>query len=137
MSYVFLEHTADVKFRAEGPSIEEVLRESAKALLFTMRGDINILEQKEEVFEVSGKDREVLLHNFLEEFLFFLDAKNFLVSSIKELSIDLESLKIRCVVLGDDADNYKFTNDVKAVTYNEMYLREQDGKWSCQVVLDV
>ena len=50
---------------------------------------------------------------------------------------------------GDKAENYKFTNDVKAVTYSEMYVRETevsgersaDGGlrrgWECQVVLDV
>ena len=135
MSYKFLEHTADVKFRAEGLTIEELFVSVAEAMNETIRGDIKILEQKEKAFEVEGKDSVNLLYNFLEEFLFLLDAENFLVSKIKILEID--GTKLKCVVLGDDADNYKFTNDVKAVTYNDLDVGEFEKGFFCEVVLDV
>ncbi|MFH1521532.1 MAG: archease [archaeon] len=135
MTYTFLEHMADVKFRAEGSTIEEMCVSSAEALNETIRGDIKILEQKEKSFKIVGKDKENLLYNFLEEFLFLLDAEDFLVARIKSISIEGNNLK--CVVVGDIAENYKFTNDVKAITYNDMFVREEDGKFICQVVLDV
>lgn len=135
MSYRFLEHTADVKFRAEGSTIEEMFISAAGALNETIRGDIKILEQKEKSFEVEGKDSESLLYNFLEEFLFLLDAEDFLVVRVK--SVLIEGNKLNCVVVGDSAENYKFTNDVKAVTYNDMFVREKENGWECQVVLDV
>lgn len=135
MSYRFLEHTADVKFRAEGSNLNEMFISAVDALNDTIRGDIKILEQEEKSFEVEGSDNEGLLYNFLEEFLYLLDAEEFLVSRIK--SIEIGEDKINCVVVGDKADNYKFTNDVKAVTYSEMFVREKDGGFECQVVLDV
>ena len=145
MTHKFLEHTADVKFRAEGSTIEELYSSAVDALNETIRGDIKILEQKEVSFDVEGKDREELLYNFLEEFLFLLDANDFLVANIKSISIS--GNKLKCVVVGDSAENYKFTNDVKAVTYNEMIVREEKGvpnghapvgsKFVCEVVLDV
>lgn len=153
MSYEFLEHTADVKFRAEGSSVEEMFVEAAGALNETIRGDIKILEQVEKGFEISlkddsskdystehsgepdGKDLLGLLYNFLEEFLFLLDSEDFLVAKIKE--IEIKDNKLACVVVGDVADNYKFTNDVKAVTYSEMVVKQEGEKWVCEVVLDV
>lgn len=135
MSYEFLEHTADVKFRAEGSNIEEMFSSAADALNETIRGDIKILDQFEKSFEIDGKDNEELLYNFLEEFLFLLDAQSFLVARIKSISIG--DGKLECVVVGDDVDNYKFTNDVKAVTYSEMKVEEKKGKFVCEVVLDV
>jgi len=135
MSYEFLEHTADVKFRADGVTIEEMFSFAADALNETVRGDIKILEQEERLFEVEGVDNANLLYNFLEEFLFLLDAEEFLVARVKEIKI--EGDKLKCVVVGDDVDNYKFTNDVKAVTYSEMVVKEKDGKFVCEVVLDV
>lgn len=137
MSYTFLEHTADVKFRAEGSTLDEMFLEAAKALFFTMRGEIIILEQEKRILEIEGNDMESLLHNFLEEFLFLLDSSDFLASGISSIEIDEDSFRIRCEVFGDKAEKYKFTNDVKAVTYNEMYVREKEGKFLCQVVLDV
>lgn len=130
-----MEHTADVKFRAEGLTIEKAFISSADALNETVRGDIKILEQKERGFEVEGKDKESLLYNFLEEFLFLLDAEDFLVAKIK--SVLIKGNNLHCIVVGDSAGNYKFTNDVKAVTYNDMFVREEKGKFVCQVVLDV
>ena len=58
-----------------------------------------------------------------------------MVAGIKDISID--NNKLKCVVVGDSAENYKFTNDVKAVTYNEMVIGERKGKFYCEVVLDV
>ena len=135
MGYEFLEHTADVKFRADGATIEEMFVAASEAMNETVRGDIRILEQDERSFEVEGKDLVGLLYNFLEEFLFLLDAEDFLVSSIKEIKIEGNICK--CVVVGDVAENYKFTNDVKAVTYSDMFVEEKDGKFVCEVVLDV
>ena len=94
-----------------------------------------ILEQEDRSFEVEGKDDVGLLYNFLEEFLFLLDAEDFLVAGIK--SIDIEGNKLKCVVVGDAAKNYKFTNDVKAVTYSDMFVKKEDNKFVCEVVLDV
>ncbi len=135
MGYTFFSHTADVKFRAEGSTIEEMFISANDAMEEVIRGDIKILEQEERIFEVHGKDNMSLLYNFLEEFLVLLENDSFLTARIKSIEFREDGLK--CVVVGDDAENYKFTNDVKAVTYSEMFVREEDGKFSCQVVLDV
>jgi SHS2 domain-containing protein len=135
MSYEFLEHTADVKFRAKGASLEDMFVSASEALNETVRGDIKILERSEKSFNVDVSSVEELLYDFLEEFIVFLDSEDFLVSKIKSLEIRGNSLK--CIVLGDEAKNYKFTNDVKAVTYSDMVVDQRDGKFICEVVLDV
>jgi len=135
MGYSFLEHSADVKFRAYGDTLEETFVFASEALNDTIRGDISILEQEEKSFEIEGADDMSLLYEFLEWFLVTLDSEDFLVSKIKDISI--KEGKLKCVVVGDKAENYKFTNDVKAVTYSEMFVREIEGGFECQVVLDV
>jgi SHS2 domain-containing protein len=137
MSYDFLEHMADVKFRAEGSTIQEAFSSAADAMNEVIRGDIKIIEQRSVDFDVQGKDLKELLYNFLEEFIFLLDSEDFLVSSVKDIEIDKNNFNLKAVVLGDSAENYKFTNDVKAVTYNEMIVEERNGKFVCEVVLDV
>lgn len=91
--------------------------------------------KKEKKIEVKGKDFESLLYNFLEEILFLLDAENFLISKIKKIKI--HNLKLNAVIIGDEVSNYKFTNNVKAVTYNDMFVKQEKKKWAAQVVLDV
>jgi SHS2 domain-containing protein len=133
--YKFLEHTADVKFQAYGSSLKEAFVNSAYALKETIAGKIKIKSQISKEIKVKGKDNEALLYNFLEEFLFLLDSEGFLFSKIKKINIIKG--KLICDVAGDNARNYKFTNDVKAVTYNQMFVKKIGNKFVCQVVLDV
>ena len=137
MPYSFEEHTADVKFTAEGKTLEETFIEATKALNETIYGKIRILEQRSIKVEIEGTDLENLLYKFLEEILFLLDSENFVVGSVKDLEIYSETKKLTATLWGDNAENYAFTNDVKAVTYNDMKIELQDGKWKIKVVLDV
>ncbi|MFH1451849.1 MAG: archease [archaeon] len=133
----YLEHTADIKFKVIGNSYGEIFSEAVYALNETIRGEIRVSEREEKKINANGYDMVSLLHNFLEEFLYLLEAEEFLVARIKEIKIDLENFKLESVVVGDKAKNYKFTNNVKAVTYSEMYVSKENDKFVCQVVLDV
>ena len=137
MSYVFLSHTADVKFRAVGDTLSEMFVSAAGALNETIRGEIKIVENIEKQIELQGSDFESLLYNFLEEMLIRLDSEDFLVSTIKNISIDEQNFSLKATFVGDKAENYVFTNDVKAVTYSEMFVKKENEKWACEVVLDV
>jgi SHS2 domain-containing protein len=148
MGYKFLEHTADVKILAEDSSLEKVFSSAALALkeLFLDHEPLKIKPLKSKVISIEGKDLEDLLYNFLEEFIYLLDAENFIISEIEdiEISSDETSYGLSAKIIGDDAGNYKFTNKVKAVTFNDMFVKEEKGKgksakslFRLQFVLDV
>ena len=140
MRYKFLEHTADIKFQAFGKTIEEAFENSVYAL--------NSVISKEKIkdalvtkIKVTGKDYESLLYNFLEEFLFLLDSENFVFNKINRMrDIKLNKNKeyeLIADVSGDSSKKYEFEQNVKAITYNEMFVKQEKGKWICQVVVDV
>lgn len=134
---MFIEHTADTKFQAFGKSIEEVFANSFKATMETICGNIQISKQEKKQIEVKGIDIKSLLYNFLEEFLFLLDAENFLTESISNIKIDNKNFILNAEAVGDKASNYKFINSVKAVTYSEMFIKKEKNKYTAQVVLDI
>ncbi len=136
MKFRFLKHTADIKFQAYGKSIEEVFENSGLALSKSIySGKIKKIRKKK--IKVHGKDIESLLYNFLEEFLFLFDSEEFAVSKIKNIRLDKKKLKIECTLIGDSPKNYKIERHIKAVTYNEMFVKREGGKLVAQVVLDV
>lgn len=140
MKYKFLEHTADIKFKAFGKTLEEVFENSAIALKKSISEDkINSGHKKKIVTE--GKDLEELLYNFLEEFLVLFDEKGFILSKIEELEIKNqgEKYKLVSIVIGDilEKKEYEISNHVKAITYNEMFVKKEKEKWTTQVVVDV
>ena len=62
-----------------------------------------------------------------------------MLSKVNNLKISEKSGKFELTaeVIGDKASNYKFTNNVKAITYNKMFVKKEKDKWVCQVVVDV
>jgi SHS2 domain-containing protein len=135
MKFKFLEHTADVKFQAFGKNAEEVFENSALALKEIICGKKKIKGIREMKVTAKGKDYEKLLYNFLEEILYLLDAENFLISKIKKIKI--KDSKLTATISGDTTKNYRFTNSAKAITYNEMFIKKEKGRWITQVVVDV
>jgi len=139
MTFKFLEHTADLKIRVEEKSLDMAFISSALALKEAIVEKTKIKPLLKKKIKVSGSDLSSLLYNFIEEFLFLLDAKSFLLSEIDSFKLDRKKFKIIAQISGDSAKNYKFSNDVKAITYNEMKIKQNKdkGKVIIEFVLDV
>ena len=138
MSFKFVPHTADIKIVAEAKTLERAFVESAMALKEAMAGKRKIRPKAKKEIKVNGMDKESLLYNFIEEFLYLFDAKDFILSKVQNLKIKRgKKSELTAEVLGDKASPYKFTNDVKAVTYNDMLVKETKGKTTIHFVLDV
>jgi len=136
--FKFLEHTADIKFQAFGKDLNEAFENSALAM-FNAMSDKKINPKTKKKIKVNGKGLENLLYAFLEELLFLLDSKNFFVSKAKvNITEDKnKKFKLEAEVSGDSVKEYETKMDVKAVTYNEMFIKKVGNKWITQVVLDV
>lgn len=134
--FKFLEHTADIKFQAYSRNLEGVFENSALALKEILVGDKKIEKKIKKNISVKGKDYESLLYNFLEEFLILFDSEGFVLSEIKNINIQ-KDLKLKAEVIGDNAENYQINEHIKAVTYNDMFVKKENSKWVSQVVVDV
>jgi SHS2 domain-containing protein len=137
--FKFFEHTADAKFQAYGKRMEEAFSNAALAM-FSILTDTNKIKKKiKKGIEARGHDIKSLLYNYLEELLFLIDTENFLLNHIEQLKIHKKEKKyfIEAIAVGDKAENYETTGDIKAITYNEMEIKEEKNKVMVQVVLDL
>jgi SHS2 domain-containing protein len=152
--FEFLEHTADVKIRVYGKSIEKVFENSAYALRKIIIKGKRIKKDKKEgdnlrkerykikkrKIKVFGKDYLSLLYNFLEEIIYLVDAENFLVKKIDKINLKNTKNKFFLILLvsGEDFSKYRLTNSIKAITYNEMKISlKKDNSLICEFVLDL
>lgn len=134
--FKFLQHTADIKFRAFGKSLKEVFENSALALSSAIYNG-KTAEKKKFKIKAKGHDLESLLYNFLEEFIVLFDDENFLLSKVKKLKLDGKKFEIEAKVSGDDVANYETSMHIKAITYNEMFIKKIKSIWVSQAVLDI
>ncbi len=137
--YRFLRHTADAKFQAFGTTLEETFINAALATASLMWDWEKIEKKIEHKIEVNGKDLMQLLSSFLEEIIYLLDSKMFLLGFPENLRIEKKGRLhvLKAIFKGDEYyDKYKIHGDVKAITYNEMEI-EQNAHFMVQVVVDV
>ena len=143
MGYEFLEHTADLKIRVEEPTIDEAFKTAALAIKQAMAEDIEVAQKINRVISVEGKDLQDLLYRFMEEFIFLLDADDFILSDVLDLEVIKDEERnlwtLASTISGDNASSYRFSNDVKAITFNEMKIEEdkENNKVTIYFVLDV
>ena len=136
--YKFINHTADIKFQASGNSLEKCFENAGYALVnIICKEKIKTIIKKD--IKVQGEDLEELLYNFLEEFLFLIDSKNFIFGKFKKIKIYKKNDKyhLHSEILGDNLKNYSTETGVKAITYNEMFVIKNKKGYKCQVVVDV
>jgi len=139
MKYEFLPHTADVKFRAYGKTMEEAFSNAALALTKVITDPDKVEPKVEKTIKIESEDEKALLYDFLEQFIVLLDSENFLLNSIENIEIEKDTkLKLRAVIAGDsDLSKYKTETHIKAVTYQEMEIKKEKGKYMLQVILDL
>src|SRR3989338_6010469 len=120
MKFEFLEHTADIKFRAYGKTLNEAFEGAVDAVSYFLARGEKIAPKKGRVINVSADDIESLLYKFLEETIFLLDAENFITAKARVI---IRGNNLRAELYGDDVSNYSDLDYIKAVTYSEMYVK--------------
>ena len=134
MKYQFLEHTADIKFRLYGKTLNEIFENAVLAISEYISRGQKIKPSKGKVIDVSGIDYESLFYSFLDEIIYLLDAENFLVVKAK---VTIRGYNLQAELFGDKASNYKDLDHIKAATYAEMYIKKTEDGFEAQAVLDV
>jgi len=137
--YRFLDHTADAKFQAFGNTLEEAFSNAALATASLM-WDWERIEKKVELqVEVQGRDLKQLLCSFLEEIVYLLDSRSFLLGVPERVRLDKKGglFTLKALFKGDEySEKYEIHGDVKAITYDEMEIVEGD-RFMVQVVVDI
>ena len=136
----FFDHTADVLFVARGDTLPELFRECALATEETMV-DVSKVNPKEKIkILVESKDIEGLLHDFLEELVFFKDYRQLLFSKFEiEIQVKKDAYSLNCYAYGEklDVSRHDPRVDVKAVTRHEFEVVKDKQSWKAKVLLDI
>jgi SHS2 domain-containing protein len=138
--YEYLEHTADVKFRAYGHSLEEMLSNAALAMFNSMIDTATVKTKEIWKVELSAPEIEQLAYDWLSELIFLFETEFAVFSKFDvKLHQDQDGQWTLQATLGGekiDSSRHAFDNEVKAVTLHKFEVKKND-LWCIQVVLDV
>jgi SHS2 domain-containing protein len=132
-----IEHTGDIGIRLSASSREELFYSAAMAMVHLIYPSAKILSKNIRTIKVSGDDDEQLLVNWLSEINFHFQTEQFLPAEI--LTLEIENRILKAVLSGDKIKHKNMTiqNDIKAVTYHKLLVKQENDFWSCQVIFDV
>lgn len=136
--FEFFDHTADIGIIAYGRSLEEAF-ESAALAVFEVMTDTSKIEYKVEVeIEEIGSDLENLLYRWIESLLVYYDSDLLLFGKFK-VSIDLNNMTLKGKAYGEkfNPEKHERRTVVKAMTYHEMLISQNDGTYILRFVVDI
>jgi SHS2 domain-containing protein len=142
--YKFFDKTADAKFQAFGGTLEETFKNAEEAMISIMYTISEItdyeFDKEEREIIIEGTNLETLLYTFLEEIIFLMNAEFFvgIIDKIQIIEKD-DTHKLKAILHGTQAINLESHGEIKAVTYNEMYVKydEKAQRYVAQVVVDL
>jgi SHS2 domain-containing protein len=146
MPYRYLDDltVADVAFEARGSSLEELFTAAWEATLQVMIENPNSLGKVESRnIALVEPSLDLLLHNFLQELIYYKDAEGLLLR-IEDCRIQwvegrskFARLDARARGQTIDPKVHRLGTDVKAVTFYRFDLARENRGWTATVVLDV
>jgi SHS2 domain-containing protein len=143
MPYVFLEDvaTADIAFKAQGEDLVELFTAAADATMNVMVEELDsIRAQEHRDFRLENEALDMLLFDFLQEFVYFKDAQQLLLR-VDRLEIREEDglYQMAAQTVGEiiDPARHRMRVDVKAVTLHRFELQQTPQGWEAMVILDI
>jgi len=137
----WLDHTADVGFRASALSLEDAFCESARALFSLMFAIDAIEPATEKHVELAANTLPELLVEWLSELLAQKELTGTVFShfSIAISGDDSSGYRAQGCAAGETLDRVRHQpgTEIKGISYLGLAVSQQNGLWTAQVVVDV
>jgi len=138
--YTFIDHTADVLFEAEAPTLEVLFEQCALALEETQVDISSIKGNQEITITEKNKTIDKLLFDFLDDLVFHKDADLLIFNKFKIKITEIkDGYELECKAKGDILDHKKHSPkvDVKAITMHLFEVKKIKGGWRAKVLIDI
>ena len=139
--YNFFDHTADIAVDVEADTLNELFIASAYAWRDSISDDRKSSQSQERSLVLSENNLEILLVTFLSELNYLYQSESWMMDSIQCIEINKEDdtwkLSIKILGCNFNRNDMKLKSEIKAITYHQMEIKEENGKFSTRIVFDI
>ena len=136
--FQILEHTTDLKIKAQGKDLIELFKNTALGMFSAACGG-EVKSQKSKVkkrkIEISAKDSEELLINFLNELIFLSDTYNEIYLDFKFEKVSKNQFK--GIAFGQPIPESGFKAEIKAATFHQLKIKKIKLGYQAVVLFDI
>jgi len=135
-------HTADIGLRCYGHTVKELFEQAAAgmfSIIGSLRAGIEIpaAEVVEHHVVVQAGNQEELLVAWLSELLGLSDARDLMCRDVSIMELSATRVAASVHMVPKKGQCYEFLNEIKAVTYHNVSIRECEGLLLAEVLFDV
>lgn len=136
--HTYLNHTADIAFDIEADSLEELFSEALRVWVESAAEIKNSDSQSTFELDLKSDSLEQLLVDFLNELNFLLTVKKILCFDIEMIEIDRNEFRVKAKLKTQQVNNDSILKEeIKSVTYHQMEIKNDNGKYRVRVVFDI
>jgi SHS2 domain-containing protein len=131
------DHVADIGIRGYGSTLDEAFENGARALFSLMVDDFTMIALEDTVpVNCSSYDLTGLFVAWINELIAQADIEEMV---FREFTVEIKDVNLSASATGQKWERTKAGRgiEVKGATFTEALVREQDGLWVAQCVVDV
>lgn len=135
--FKILDHTADIGLIVYGEDLKSLFENAGKALFHLITDLRKVRRRIERRIEIGKEEFERLMVDWLNELLYLHDTENLLFKGFKVESIGEDGLRAR--VKGEPFQEgvHVIKTGVKAVTYHQILVGKENGRWKARIIFDL
>ncbi|MEW5735047.1 MAG: archease [Thermodesulfobacteriota bacterium] len=137
ISYILLDHTADLGIRVTARTEEGLYTNAVLALADLLSGPLSRSGARPLSLAASGEDRSEMLINLLREQLYLFTGEKLLVAGVEGLALSPGSLEARVLAVPYNPEVHEIRHWIKAVTWHQAEAEQRGGVWEARVIFDV
>lgn len=136
MTWETIDHTGDLAIVVRAKTPELLFEEAARAMFELMADLSDAKPSEEEEIGLVGDGLDSLLRDWLAELLYKFSAESRIYA---DFSVSLEPGRLRARARGEryDAARHPLRTELKAVTYHQLQVVQENDGWKAQVIFDV
>ncbi len=135
--FEILDHTADIGIIVHGENLKALFENAGEAFFHLITDLRKVKRRIERQVNIGGESLDRLMVDWLSELLYLHDAENLLFRGFEVDSVGEDGLK--AIAKGElfQEGVHVIKTQVKAVTYHQIEVRQENGLWRAQVILDL
>ncbi len=131
------EHTSDIGLAGRGETLGELFETMAEGLAEQIVPRRQVAARQKRKITVVAEDVEALLVDFLAEVMNAIQTDRFIVAAVDVGRISQTSVAAELSGQAYDPARHQFAREIKAVTYHQLEIAQDDDGWTGRVILDI
>ena len=135
--FEFFDHTGDLGIRAFGNTLSDLFCHAAEALFCVITDPKTLRPADSRNISIGAESLEELMISWLNEFIYLFDTHRLLFCDFDFLLLNEQALQATARGEPYDERRHPIKTTVKSATYHQLRIRQQEGRWEVQVILDL